>query len=399
MKTGKANHDCCTFEPNKAAAPSTLCPSCGRKGKLVKRITIESLVNEEARARVGHSEGFRFCPEPACDVAYFHPETGARFLRGDVRVRIGQKEESSPRPLCYCFNHTIEDIEADVAATGSSRIPDSIVAKCHIGLDRCEETNPQGSCCVGNVQRVLKEAQARNVKETSDGASSIAPDTGDDKNCCIVKPSISAPTGKARKAGLWATGGAMVSAVLSSACCWLPLLLIAFGTSSAGVAGFFEAYRPYLLGATGLLLASSFYFVYFRKERCAPGEACAVPNSGLKRFNKVMLWVATIIVTLFALFPNYVGFLLGGDDGRTSQTTAPPGESRVYRIVVTGMTCEGCAHGLASGLHNIPGVRGAEVDYKKGLALVTLNPEGNLQSILEAIKDHGYMGKVENKEE
>ena len=135
METDNANQDCCTFEPKKAVAPSTLCPSCRKKGKLVKPITIESLVNEEARARVGHSKGFRFCPEPTCAVAYFHPGTGAQFLREDVRVRIGQKEESSPRPLCYCFDHAVEDVEADVAATGSSPIPDSIVAKCRVGLE------------------------------------------------------------------------------------------------------------------------------------------------------------------------------------------------------------------------------------------------------------------------
>ena len=116
---------------------------------------------------------------------------------------------------------------------------------------------------------------------------------GADKSCCVVKPSISATAGKPRKAGLWATGGAMVSAVLSSACCWLPLLLIAFGASAAGISSLLEAYRPYLLGLTGLFLATGFYSVYFRKQQCAPGEACAVPNSKLKRFNKVMLWVAT----------------------------------------------------------------------------------------------------------
>lgn len=74
-----------------------VCPSCGTKGKPVKPVTVESLVVEAARSRVGRADGFRFCSEPSCDVAYFHPESGARIARHEVRVRIGQKETDPPR--------------------------------------------------------------------------------------------------------------------------------------------------------------------------------------------------------------------------------------------------------------------------------------------------------------
>lgn len=148
------------------------CPSCGKKGKAVKPITIESLLTDEARARARSTKGFRFCYEPTCDIAYFHPMTGERFLHHDVRVRISQKETTSPRPVCYCFNHTVEEIEAEVAETGVSRIPNAIMEKCRQGLDRCEETNPQGSCCLGNVQRALKEAQAKYATAAARGPSS-----------------------------------------------------------------------------------------------------------------------------------------------------------------------------------------------------------------------------------
>ena len=77
-----------------------------------------------------------------------------------------------------------------------------------------------------------------------------------------------------RNRRMWVSAGAVVAAVLSSVCCWLPLALIAFGVSAGGVSGFFEIYRPHLLGATGLLLAAGFYLVYFRKEQCAPDIAC-----------------------------------------------------------------------------------------------------------------------------
>jgi hypothetical protein len=62
-------------------------------------ITIESLVTERARSQVDRSDGFRFCPEPSCDVAYFNPEIRARLMRTDVKVRIGQKEALPPRTI------------------------------------------------------------------------------------------------------------------------------------------------------------------------------------------------------------------------------------------------------------------------------------------------------------
>lgn len=56
------------------------------------------------------------------------------------------------------------------------------------------------------------------------------------------------------KSALAAAWGALVTVVLGSACCWLPLLLVAFGFSAAGVGQFFEQYRPYLLTAALALL-------------------------------------------------------------------------------------------------------------------------------------------------
>ena len=41
-----------------------------------------------------------------------------------------------------------------------------------------------------------------------------------------------------------ATFGAVVTSIVASACCWLPLLLIAFGFSAAGIGSIFEEYRP-----------------------------------------------------------------------------------------------------------------------------------------------------------
>jgi hypothetical protein len=35
-----------------------------------------------------------------------------------------------------------------------------------------------------------------------------------------------------------------------------------------------------------------------------------MPNPRLRRFNKIVLWAATTFVLAFALFPDYVGYVL-----------------------------------------------------------------------------------------
>lgn len=383
-KTNQDQNECCETGMKADARAFVECPACGTKGKAVKPVTIESLVVEQARRRVGRPDGFRFCVEPSCEVAYYHADTGTLIAKDEVRVRIGQKVTESPRPICYCFEHTIEEIEAEVLATGASRVADDITEKCRQRLERCEETNPQGSCCLGNVRRTEKLAQAKT-------AAAPTLETWDDvQDCCAVPAATTA--GRSRKAGLLVTGGAVVSAVLSSACCWLPLLLIAFGASAAGIAGFFEAYRPYLLGATGLLLASGFYVVYLRKEKCGPGEACAVPNPRLQRVNKIMLWVATAVVVAFALFPNYVGYLLGSSNQPALPAEPTSGESRVFRV--DGMTCEACAVTLREHMGRVPGVSRVEVSFKARTARVffVAQQAPSDAALLSAIHEAGYSG-------
>ncbi|MBI4827417.1 MAG: hypothetical protein HY804_01155 [Nitrospinae bacterium] len=143
----------------------------------------------------------------------------------------------------------------------------------------------------------------------------------------------SSPNKRKSKAGTIAQAGALITAILASACCWLPLLFIALGVSGGAVAAQFEAYRPVLLPAAFGLLGLAFYYTYRRPragamETSGDGDACcAVPGgqdkapccpevggSGLTvgRFNKIMLWVIAALVLAFTLFPYYAGIFING---------------------------------------------------------------------------------------
>lgn len=338
-------------------ATDTACPDCTAPGKSVRAITLRSLLSEAAHADVRNEEGWRHCAAAGCSTAYFHPGSGARFASSNVKVRIGTKEKSGPRPVCYCFGHTVEEIDEEIARTGESTIGDRITERCRAGLDRCAETNPQGSCCLGNVRAAERG-----------GLQKPAERPGID--CCAASCS---PGGRG---GAVASIGAMASAVLSSACCWLPLLLLTFGLSAGGVAAFVEAYRPWLLGITVLLLAVAFRLTY------------RAPATRLATFNKVVLWIATVVVIAFAAFPSYVSRIVG-------KGAAQPGSRESMRLRIEGMTCEGCTAHVRAALEQVPGVSSARVSYVDSAAEIDVASGVDAATLLAALSKGGYRASVE----
>lgn len=220
-------------------------------------------------------------------------------------------------------------------------------------------------------------------------------------DCCANPASAQNPQAQTPdRLGRWSTPAAVGSAILSSACCWLPLLLLAFGLSAGGVAGFFEAVRPFFLVAAVIFLGTGFYFAYFRgfrKPTCKPGEACAVPNPKLQRFNRVMLWVAAVFVIAFALFPYYSPALVRAfADAPANATTVDSGTgsvaaaaTRVFHI--EGMTCRTCAATLEVQLAQLPGVVKAQVSYAGGTATIRSAPDTpSLERIRAAVEGAGF---------
>lgn len=210
-----------------------------------------------------------------------------------------------------------------------------------------------------------------------------------DDSCCDHKAEAARPSTPdgASRAGRFAIGGSVLSAIAASACCWIPLLLIAFGLSAGGVAAWFEQYRWWFLGLTTVLLGTGFYFVYFRAPRCEPGSACARPNRKLHRANQVVLWVATVFVVAAAAFPKYVAYLF--PDGPATSAIADSGHVATISLKIEGMTCEGCAVNVRNALVKVPGVLDASVSYPQRSATVTIHessppPASALASALEA---------------
>ena len=98
-----------------------------------------------------------------------------------------------------------------------------------------------------------------------------------------------------------AAGG--LTAILASACCLGPLVLLTLGISGAWIGSLraLEPFRPIFLGVT----VGALYFAHRRIFRpaveCAPGEICAVP--AVNRSYKVLFLIVAALLVIALVFP------------------------------------------------------------------------------------------------
>lgn len=226
---------------------------------------------------------------------------------------------------------------------------------------------------------------------------SIDPIHNQAPDCCDGEEKSAASTvGRGDRVERASIGGAVTAAVLSSACCWLPLLLLAFGASAAGVSAFFERWRPVLATVAIVLLGIGFYLVYFRRAKCADDAcgtaACAPRSRGRRVFTQAVLWFAVVLVAAFVFFPRYAGVVAHAvyGDSPAAATAASDASRTVQRYTVEGMTCEACAVTLQADLLKIHGVVGATVDFATKSARVEATDPDTQNEVLAAAKRHGY---------
>jgi hypothetical protein len=134
------------------------------------------------------------------------------------------------------------------------------------------------------------------------------------EDCCPV-PAAATPkrTAGSSRATFAAGAGSILSAFLASACCAGPLIFALLGLGGAGLVVKFEPYRPYFVAITFALLGTGFYFTYRKASTSATSSAesaaCDCPAPRTNRASSIMLWVATVLVVGFLVFPYLVPVL------------------------------------------------------------------------------------------
>ena len=132
-----------------------VCPQCNNTGKKIDNATIKSLISVSLH-RVEDVTHF-FCANSDCSVVYFAENGSETFFIDDLRERVYQKEPNANDVLvCYCFFHTLGNIQSSVSEDGKSLIVDDINDGIQRGHCACDWRNPQGTCCLGNVLKIVK---------------------------------------------------------------------------------------------------------------------------------------------------------------------------------------------------------------------------------------------------
>ena len=112
---------------------------------------------------------------------------------------------------------------------------------------------------------------------------------------------------KAQKATLF---GGLIASIVAASCCIGPVIFAVLGVSSAGLLSKMEPYRPYLTVLTLALLGLAFFYTYKKKPaaECEKDSYCANPKSD--KWNRRILWIATILILSFLTFPYWSIYLV-----------------------------------------------------------------------------------------
>ncbi len=151
----------CCVTSHTGASPT--CPKNGKPTKPVGRNTVEGLIKPEIKANL-LPQPYYFCHAPDCDIVYVS-EGGDHLITKDMLiVRVGIKETEDPIPLCYCFGYMRADVREDIRQKNDTDIETIIRQRVKAKECWCEEANPSGTCCLGEVAKAIKHAKALKVQ-------------------------------------------------------------------------------------------------------------------------------------------------------------------------------------------------------------------------------------------
>lgn len=97
--------------------------------------------------------------------------------------------------------------------------------------------------------------------------------------------------------------GGGLAAILASACCLGPLVLVTLGFSGAWIGSLtaLEPYRPFFIGAALVAMGLAWRRIYRTAQQCKPGEVCAIPQ--VRSAYKAVFWIVAVLVLIALAYP------------------------------------------------------------------------------------------------
>jgi len=183
----------------------------------------------------------------------------------------------------------------------------------------------------------------------------------------------------------------IIAAIAASLCCITPLLALLAGVGGvASIFSWMEPLRPYLIGATILVLGIAWYQALKPKKAddCCDTD-CVVEK---KKFisSKRFLGLITVLAVLMMAFPFYGQiFYPKAEKNITVATDKTNIEQATFTI--EGMTCASCEEHVNSDLSKVKGVTDFKTSSETGESIVTFDKtQVNKEAIRSAINKPGY---------
>jgi mercuric ion transport protein len=105
--------------------------------------------------------------------------------------------------------------------------------------------------------------------------------------------------------------GGAIAAIVASACCLGPLILVSLGIGGAWISNLtlLEPFRPVFVGSALVCMALANKKIYRGPgpEECVPGSLCSVPKTN--QVYRTMFWMVSILVLIALTYPYFVTFL------------------------------------------------------------------------------------------
>ena len=184
-------------------------------------------------------------------------------------------------------------------------------------------------------------------------------------------------------------GAGVLTAIASSLCCIVPVLVLVSGTTSVAAASFswLEPFRPYLVVVTILLLGFAWYSIL--KPKKANDCECEEDEKPSFLRSKLFLVNITLFVALMTAFPYYSNVFYP----KPVKEVVAVDMAKIEKVSVKvkGMTCESCEVHINYTVNLLDGIIDVKTSYLEGVTKIEFDKTKlTIAAIEKIINTTGY---------
>jgi len=183
-------------------------------------------------------------------------------------------------------------------------------------------------------------------------------------------------------------GAGLLSAILASSCCIIPVVAVIAGASGmASSFSWIEPARPYLIGVSIAVLSFSWYQMLRPEKRAV--DCCANVEKPKFIQSKTFLSIVTVFALLMIAFPSYSKIFFAKNDKQV--IVVDKSNIQTAEFQVSGMTCSGCEDHIELAVNKLQGIIEVEASYANANAKIQFDStKTNITEIEAAINSTGY---------